>query len=286
MIFLEYWPWLVVVSVLVMLLERLRPWRPGQPWQPWIRPQFAQDVFWIVFNGYVFARFADPLFKLIYRGLEAGFSGIFASEANALHLVVGLPLWAQVLVAMVVADFFEWCVHNLLHRAPWLWRIHRMHHSIHTMDWIGNFRFHWGEIIIYSTLRYIPVAMLGVPPLAGLIGGVIATAMGHLNHANLNISWGPLRYLLNSPRMHIWHHEAALRGAAGVNFAIVFSVWDWLFGTAYLPGEAASSESPERIGFEGDERVPAALIWRFFLPFIDRPPVVEKSSGEPLPAAK
>lgn len=275
MIFLQYWPWLVIVSVLAMAMERARPWRK---WQPWNRPQLLQDVFWIAFNGYVFAWGADSLFKLIHGGLDGAFAAAFGNKASALGLITNLPLWAQVVVAMVVADFFEWCVHNLLHRVPWLWRIHRVHHSIHTMDWIGNFRFHWGESIIYGTLRYIPVAMLGVPPLAGLIGGVIATAIGHINHANLDISWGPLRYLLNSPRLHIWHHEAALRGRAGVNFAIVFSVWDWLFRTAYLPGEAV----PERIGFEGDERVPTGLLWRFFLPFLDRAPTADKPSGQSL----
>jgi sterol desaturase/sphingolipid hydroxylase (fatty acid hydroxylase superfamily) len=89
--------------------------------------------------------------------------------------------------------------------------------------------------------------------------------IGHLNHANLKISWGPLRYLLNSPRMHIWHHDKHPDRTAGVNFAVVFSLWDWIARTAYMP-----RHSPDALGFEGDQRFPGALWWRFLLPFLDR----------------
>jgi len=50
--------------------------------------------------------------------------------------------------------------HNLLHRVPWLWTFHKVHHSITTMDWIGNWRFHWMEIVVYKTLQWLPLAWL------------------------------------------------------------------------------------------------------------------------------
>jgi sterol desaturase/sphingolipid hydroxylase (fatty acid hydroxylase superfamily) len=65
--------------------------------------------------------------------------------------------------------------------------------------------------------------------------------------------------------MHIWHHEAALRGKAGVNFGIVLSVWDWLFKTAYMPLD----RTPERLGFVGDDRFPDAFWRRMLIPFMD-----------------
>ena len=102
---------------------------------------------------------------------------------------------------------------------------------------------------------------------AALAAAIVSTAIGHLNHSNLNISWGPLRYLLNSPRMHIWHHEKEHRGKAGVNFAVVFSLWDWIFRTAYMPREALQ---PGAIGYKGQERVPEDLLSRFFMPFASR----------------
>jgi sterol desaturase/sphingolipid hydroxylase (fatty acid hydroxylase superfamily) len=258
----QYWFWLVVVSLAVLVVERLRPWREQK--QPWRRDQWYQDLFWLAFNGYLFGLIAAPLFNVVASHTETLLGSFFGAQPASFKLLGGLPFWAQLPLAMLIVDFVEWSVHNLLHRVPLLWRIHRVHHSIHTMDWIGNFRFHWGEIVIYSAIRYVPAAMLGVPWQVGLTAGVIATTIGHLNHANLDISWGPLKVILNSPRMHLWHHDANPATPAGVNFGVVFSIWDWIFRTAYLP-----AHPPERIGFEGDQKLSKGLFGRFFLPFVD-----------------
>ena len=261
----DYRFWLTLVSLLVLLLERLRPFRREQPL---LRPLLLQDVAWLAINGYLLGYVLGPLLKGIGGGLDASLALAFGPSLATLGLLSDDPVWAQILLALLAADLLEWGVHNLLHRSAWLWRLHRVHHSIRTMDWIGNFRFHPAEVLIYQTVKHLPMALLGASPMALLVASVIATTIGHLNHANLDLSWGPLRYVLNSPRMHLWHHEAELRGRAGVNFGVVFSLWDWIFGTAYMPMERV----PERLGFEDDERLPASFLWRLLLPFLDRPP--------------
>jgi sterol desaturase/sphingolipid hydroxylase (fatty acid hydroxylase superfamily) len=166
-------------------------------------------------------------------------------------------------------DFLEWCVHNLLHRIPWLWTFHKVHHSIEDMDWIGNFRFHWMEVVVYQGITYLPLLILGARPGIILVIAILSTLIGHLNHANLNISWGPLRYLVNSPRMHVWHHDLQWPAdrPKGVNFGIVLSVWDWLFGTAHWPDRAASpAQQPGRFGFPGMSAFPRGLLGRFLHP--------------------
>jgi len=258
----EFGFWLAIASFAMLTAEKIRPWRAQRA----LRPELAQDVFWLIFNGYFLGALLGPLFRIIDRGLNAPFIALLGISPADVQILKGVPLWAQVIIVLVVGDFVEWLVHNLLHRVPALWRIHRLHHSIHIMDWIGNFRFHWSEVILYKTVKYLPLAVLGARPEAILIPAVIALFIGYLNHSNLNISWGPLRYVLNSPRMHIWHHDKQIRGRAGVNFAVVFSAWDWLFGTAHMPREA---RQPERLGFPGDERLPVNLFRRFFLPFLD-----------------
>ena len=85
------------------------------------------------------------------------------------------------------------------------------------------------------------------------------------NHSNINVSWGVGRFVLNSPAMLIWHHERKIRGKAGVNFGVVFSLWDWLFGTAYMP----VGIQPDTLGFPGDQRLSGKLVSRFFVPFRD-----------------
>lgn len=257
--------WLLLVSAGILVAERLFAWRKQQPF---LRPQLRQDVFWLLFNGWVSAYTFGVLFIGIESGLSNGYRAITGSASTSIRFIGSQPLAIQIPVYLIVGDFVEYLVHNLLHRVPILWRIHRVHHSITTMDWIGNFRFHWGETIIYKTFKYLPLALLGADWRVILSTAVIATTIGHLNHANLNISWGPLRYILNSPRMHIWHHEKDVRGRAGVNFAVVFSFWDWIFGTAYMPKK--HPQAPVMIGFHGQERVPQSLAMRFFLPFVDR----------------
>jgi len=73
----------------------------------------------------------------------ASVGGSSLPSPESVHLLSALPLWTQSLLFLVIEDFFEWCVHNLLHRVPWLWEFHKLHHSILELDWIGNFRFGW-----------------------------------------------------------------------------------------------------------------------------------------------
>lgn len=253
--------WLVVVSVSVLLLERIRPWRRTQPM---LRPQFAQDLFWLVFNGH----FAGVLLAAATAPLLDWWAPGF-HKVEAIRLISAQPFWIRFVVFFVLKDLLEWGVHNLLHRVPWLWEFHKVHHSIEQLDWIGNFRFHWLEIVVYRSLTYLPLAVLGAGGNVILAIAVVATLIGHLNHSNLCLSWGPLRYVLNSPRMHVWHHARKWPAdrPSGANFAICLSLWDWLFGTAWWPSERERPEQqPERLGFVGMESYPRSLFSRFLFP--------------------
>jgi sterol desaturase/sphingolipid hydroxylase (fatty acid hydroxylase superfamily) len=256
-----YFFWLLLVSALCVILERLWPWRREQKL---LRRQFVQDLFWLFFNGQ-------------YAGILTAYLGAFAfawampaiERARSLNLLSEQPLWVQFLVFFVLKDFLEWGIHNLLHRVPWLWEFHKVHHSIEQLDWIGNFRFHWMEIIVYQGLTYFPLVVLGVDWRVILVIAIVGTLIGHLNHSNLNISWGPLRYIINSPRMHVWHHDYDLPAdrCHGVNFAVCLSIWDWLFATAYWPAkEQSPTQQPARLGFHGIEQFPRSLPGRFFHP--------------------
>jgi len=124
--------------------------------------------------------------------------------------------------------------------------------------------FHWMEIVVYKGLTYLPLVLLGIHGDVILWVAIVGTLWGHLNHANLNLKWGILRYILNSPRMHVWHHDIVQHGNAGQNFAILFSLWDWLFGTAYMPPD---KKQPEQLGFEDMQNFPRSLFGRLVYPF-------------------
>lgn len=250
--------WLTAVSLLCLGLERCFPWRRAQPA---LRPQLAQDLFFLVWNGH----FLALLLALATTPLAARVNGAFEAAGlprpDSLNVLAESSFSTQFVVFLVLKDLLEWGVHNLLHRVPALWELHKLHHSIETLDWIGNFRFHWGEVVVYRTLTYLPLVLLGVEGRVVLAVAVVGTLIGHLNHSNLPISWGPLRYVLNSPKMHVWHHDAILRGGHGQNFGVVFSLWDFLFGTAHWP-----EGQPAQLGFEGIERFPRGLVGRMLYP--------------------
>ena len=123
-----------------------------------------------------------------------------------------------------------------------------------------------GEVVVDKTLSYLPLVILGVDGTVILLMAVVSTLMQDLTHSNLRIDWGPLRYLFNSAKMHVWHHDIVQHGRGGQNFGIVLSVWDWIFGTAYWP---ADQEQPEQLGFEGmEETYPRSLAARLVYPFV------------------
>lgn len=93
----------------------------------------------------------------------------------------------------------------------------------------------------------------GFEPEQAYIVHFAAIAIGHLNHANIKLTYGPLKYLFNNPVMHLYHHSYVLpKGAFGVNFGISLSLWDYIFKTNYIPEESGTII----LGYPGDEQMP------------------------------
>ncbi len=104
----------------------------------------------------------------------------------------------------------------------------------------------------------------GFEPQQAFIVHFAAITIGHLNHANLKLSWGPFKYIFNNPVMHLYHHAYTLpEGAYGVNFGISLSLWDYLFKTNYIPEEGGKIP----LGFKGDEEVPKGFFGQLIYGF-------------------
>lgn len=253
---MSYAAWLAILSLAVAAMERIAPARAHQPA---LRRSLPWDLVYLVFNGHVLGvMIAVGFGASVGPALDA--SGI--SLGLARNWASGLPLMAQAVLATVFLDFIQWNVHRLLHAVPGLWRFHQVHHSVvdGEMDWIVSFRFHWMEAVVYKTLQYVPLALMGFSGQALMVHAVVGTLVGHLNHANLDWGYGKWRYILNSPRMHLWHHDADAPKAR--NFGIIFSAWDWMFGTAFLP-----DHPPVKLGFLGVEALPPDFFRRSLWPF-------------------
>jgi sterol desaturase/sphingolipid hydroxylase (fatty acid hydroxylase superfamily) len=243
---------LAATSLFVFVLERIVPRRPAQRA---LRPHLASDLLMLVFNGHFLG---VALYMIATRWLLPPVDVLLArahlDHALYRNVAAGWPLPLQIVTVLLVMDFAQWCIHNLLHRVSWLWTFHQVHHSVvdGEMDWIVSFRFHWGEVVVYKTLQYLPLAFFGFSGTAAMVHAIFGTLIGHLNHANLDWGYGPWRYLLNNPRMHLWHHDYDARPGEAKNFGIIFSCWDYLFGTAHVP-----AIPPRALGFPGVEQTPS-----------------------------
>jgi len=165
----------------------------------------------------------------------------------------------------VVADFIQWAVHVMLHRVDWLWRFHKVHHSVIEMGFAAHLRFHWMETIIYKSALYIPLTMIGFGIDDFFVLHAFTVLIGHLNHANVHLTYGPFKYILNNPAMHIWHHARTMPPSHpyGINFGISLSIWDYLFGTAHIPYDGRDIP----LGFKDIEKYPQDFWGHMLAPF-------------------
>ncbi len=256
----NYFWWLIVLSLVVWSLEILFPWRKNQSI---FRKDFWLDTFYMFFNFYIF--------KLIFfAGLALLTSSSFNELINWEAINGGpspiisvfdareLPYFLQITIFFLVMDFVQWLVHNVLHRVPFLWQFHKVHHSVQEMGFAAHLRYHWMETIVYQPAKYIMLLLIGgFEPSSVFVIYYINIAIGHLNHANLSLDYGPLKYILNNPKMHIWHHSKELPKShpKGMNFGISLSIWDYIFRTNYIPHDGRDIE----LGFENMEKFPGSF---------------------------
>ncbi len=244
---------IVLISLVVWGLEIVFPWRKEQAI---FRKDFWLDAFYMFFNFVIFA----IVISGFYRVLELFFADIGLSMKS--FQIVDLstfPMWVQLLIFFVVLDFVQWFTHILLHRYPVLWQFHKIHHSVKEMGFAAHMRYHWMENVIYKPLKVFGLMLLGgFEPGQAYIVHFVAIAIGHFNHSNIKITYGPLKYILNNPVMHLYHHAYVLpEGKYGINYGISLSIWDYIFKTTYIPEDSGKIE----LGFEGDEEVPKGF-WK------------------------
>ena len=249
----NYFWGLVTISLFVWLLEILFPWRKEQSI---IRKDFWLDGFYMFFNFFIFS----IVISGVYKVLELLFAEVnITAKSLAIVDIANWPMWVQLVVFFIVLDFVQWFTHVLLHRYPFLWKFHKVHHSVKEMGFAAHLRFHWMENVLYKPLKTFGVMILGgFEPTQAYIVHFMAIAIGHFNHANIKITWGPFKYIFNNPVMHLYHHAYSLPESRkyGVNYGISLSLWDYIFKTNYIPEDSGTIE----IGFKGDDEFPQDFI--------------------------
>lgn len=171
-------------------------------------------------------------------------------------------MWVQVLVGVLMLDFFFYVTHRMAHEIPLLWRFHSVHHCAHRITFVNAWRVHPVDAMFRRFVPLFFVLLTGISEQALVATAVIGTVLGTVTHLNMDLKHGWLNYLIGTNEVHRWHHST--RYSEAKNFAIIM-IWDHLFGTFYFPRDR---DLPEKTGLGDETNYPLHNYWQqLLLPF-------------------
>ncbi|NJM10953.1 MAG: sterol desaturase family protein [Synechococcaceae cyanobacterium SM1_2_3] len=171
--------------------------------------------------------------RLVFPVLAVGVAGLAQAQGWGLLNWLDAPLWLALIVSLLLLDLAIYGQHVLFHKAPLLWRLHRMHHSDLDFDVTTALRFHPLEIVLSMLIKLGVVALLGAPPVAVMLFEVILNATAMFNHGNVRLPERLdrlLRWIVVTPDMHRVHHSIHPE-ETNSNFGFNLPWWDRLFDT-------------------------------------------------------
>lgn len=148
---------------------------------------------------------------------------------------------------LLAYDVSYYLYHTAQHRYPFLWELHKVHHSAEVMVGITKDRVHpldelmnraWDGVIpgicfgIWSLVALNPVELTVFGINVYIMRNILM--MDFVRHTHFMISFGPLNHIVLCPHWHQLHHSTAPQHY-DKNFGLLFSFWDRLFGTLYVP---------------------------------------------------
>lgn len=171
--------------------------------------------------------------RLMFPAAAVGIAYSVGQQGWGLFNRLDLPLWFEVLAAVLLLDFAIYLQHRLMHLVPVLWRFHRVHHADLDFDLTTGSRFHTIEIIVSMLFKWLVILLLGPALIAVLVFEVLLNGMAIFNHANVTLPRAIdriVRYLLVTPDMHRVHHSTRVR-ETNSNYGFNLSIWDRVLKT-------------------------------------------------------
>jgi sterol desaturase/sphingolipid hydroxylase (fatty acid hydroxylase superfamily) len=210
------------VLALLLLAERLIPWAQPHPlgWRRWL-PNLG-----LVALGGVAVRFGLPL---------AAVGAALWAQAQGIGLLnwLDVPLWAGILLTVVLFDLLIYFQHRVFHAVPLLWRLHRVHHADPEMDATTGVRFHPVEIWISMVVKIAAAVALGAPPEGVVAFEILLNATSLFEHAAIRIPPAldrALGWVIVTPNLHRIHHSER-EHETNSHYGFCLSLWDRIFGT-------------------------------------------------------
>lgn len=259
-----------VVSGLTLLFvwfgEYARPFDRG--WYPTLRENYGPDTTLFVLNNVLLQ---SPTIQLVVAGAAINLAG--GGFALWPH---HWPLWIQVPVGLVIAEFGSYWWHRATHEIPWLWKFHALHHSPRRLYWLNATRFHYVDVTLLQVCAVTPLLLLGAGETVVLFVTLFSIFHGYWQHGNTRQDLGPLNFLFSNAELHRWHHNERPE-LSNNNYGSNLILWDLVFRTFLWPERGFGVAAGAAIGTIGvnDKRYPGGLLGQLLYPFRVRRPRAE-----------
>ena len=239
-------------TLIFIFIEKLIPHRKTQAI---LRPQWQGDL------NHFFVNHLLVGIVLLITNVFIHQTFAWAVYEDVQVFIAEMPFLLQIFSIVLVADIAQYVMHRLYHEVPLLWRFHSVHHSAKHMDWLAGSRQHILELIVTRTMVLTPIFLLGYSKEIIDIYVIIVGLQAVFNHANVQLKFGWLKYIIVTPQFHHWHHSSD-DAAIDRNYAAHFAFLDYLLGTAVK----SQPQWPDEYGVVGDY-VPNGMYKQQLFPF-------------------
>lgn len=235
--------WLLIgvlqITLIVVVFGTLQRLRPVEPLVD--RHQVRIDILYTLIHRLGLFRVAlffsiQPIWDALSG--QASVSGFTTFHVDQLWPGVTDIAWVSFIIYLLIFDAVDYFYHRAQHRFAWFWSLHAVHHSQRQMTMWSDNRNHLLDSVLRSIVFVLVSKLIGVPPGQFILIVVLSQLVESYSHANIRMSFGKIgERLLVSPKFHRYHHsieydESTAGPAHGHNFAVLFPIWDILFGTA------------------------------------------------------
>lgn len=220
-------------------------------------------------NNFSFSILNTIIARMLFPVLGTGFAILVAERGWGVLNALAVPYPLAFGIGFLALDFGSWLQHYLLHRVPWLWRMHRMHHTDQDYDFTTGLRFHPIENLFTTSFGLLVIVAVGAPVMAVLVYQLTFLAAAMIIHGNVRLPTsidGALRWILVTPDMHSIHHSSVM-SEMNSNYGGILTWFDRAFST-YTRDPRSGYENMQ-IGIEEfQEEKHLTFGWMLINPFI------------------
>jgi sterol desaturase/sphingolipid hydroxylase (fatty acid hydroxylase superfamily) len=242
-------------------------------------PSNQADIGYLFFNVFVYGLvfgWAVVSYQFITNAIVAGLvTGFGPAGATALPAYVSRAAITAML--FLAYELGYWFNHWLSHKVPFLWEFHKVHHTAEVLTPLTNFRVHPVYAWIFANILAFAAAVAnGFGHYAfgdatyqyalndtNVILVLFIHGYVHLQHSHMWIAFrGLAGRIFISPAHHQVHHSDN-PAHYNKNFGSCLALWDWMFGTLYIPEKRREKLSFGVPGHRDAHTVKAELVAPF-----------------------